>query len=336
MRSHSRRRSQLFALLGSTALVVIVGGLVGLAVLKASDTPAAGGDVRIAAGSGAPDYARGDWDLQDLRWGELRYASGPPPPIERTGPVDVNGIPLQRLRNGDGGALVYNPTVLATEGLRYLHGYRRTGDEAYLVRARDIARRLDEHAAVDSARWQLHRYERSDRTYGWVNANSQGLVLSFFSRFHRAAGGQEHLDKAAQLVRAFHHRPGDRRWLAMVDDRGNLWFEHWPDGEKKHVLNGHLNAVFGLYEYWRQTRSPEAELLLQGGIQTVRDQYDRFRRRGQLSVYGLTDDWASMHYHDVHIEQMRQLARITGDRWFSDKVDELKRDRAAWLASRSS
>ena len=40
-------------------------------------------------------------------------------------------------------------------------------------------------------------------------------------------------------------------WVAHVDPRRYLWLEHYPRRKPDHVLNAHLHAIFGIYEYWQ-------------------------------------------------------------------------------------
>jgi hypothetical protein len=235
----------------------------------------------VAAALVEPAYLVGDWDLRQVRWKHLLYAGGPAPPTLTRLPRDTEGLPIRGL--DEDGAGIYNPAVLAEVGMRYLHGYRKTGMWIYRRRANDIADKLDEIARIRGKRWQPHKYDRSGLTKGWVNANSHGLVMSFFSRYHLLTGREAMLTTAASLLPAFANRPVDARWFTMVTRKGNLWFEHWPDGRKKHVLNAHLNMLLGLYEYWRESDSAEAERLLQGGLRTVREEFYRFRRVGKLS-----------------------------------------------------
>lgn len=279
-----------------------------------------------------PDYLVGDWELRRVRWPRLRLAGGPPPPMRLPGPHDADGIPVRYL--GGGRRPVYNPTVLAIDGMRYLHGYRRTRKRIYRQRAAAIADKLDELARIRGKRWQPHKYAHHGLRKGWVNANSHGLVLSFFSRFHRITGNDRRLASAAALMPAFDNRPHQSRWFSTVTPQGHIWYEHWPDGHQKHVLNAHINAIFGLYDYWRETGSPEAEQLIQGGLRTVRARLGRFRRIGKLSRYGLSSDWSSLHYHHVHIDQLSILAKMTGDDWFARKARLLERDEAVWSARR--
>jgi hypothetical protein len=279
-----------------------------------------------------PDFRIGDWELQVVPW-KRRWLNGTRPVPPRTvGEQDDKGVPMRAL--GPGGALIYNPTVLAQQGLKRLDAYRLTGKSVHRRVARNIARVLDRTSTGDGARrWQLHTYPHGSHAKDWVNANSHGLALSFLSRYHRIFGADQKLEEATRLLTAFDRRETNRRWFATVTRGGLIWFEHWPDGNHLHTLNAHLNALFGLYDYWLETDSPVAEAYLLGGAQTVREKLTRFRRKDRLSRYSLSGDLASIHYHHTHIAQLRLLSRITGDRWFSRQADKLARDEAVWRAN---
>ena len=307
------------ALSGATAITVLPPGGDGtLEPLAARLSPAA--------------FRVGDWELQRVPWRQLRLNGGKPMPGRTQGLQDAQGIPMRRL--GPGQDLVYNPTVLAQQGMKRLDSWKQTGRDIHLRQARKIADKLDELADQGrQRRWQPHDYALGGLSPGWVNANSQGLIQSFLSRFHRLTGAEGRLDDAGLLLGAFEQRQDDRRWFTIVTPKGYVWFEHWPGGRWVHVLNGHLNALFGLYDYWYETGSPEAERYFLGGARTIRDKLERFRRKGHLSRYSLSGLEGSLHYHHTHIQQLRLLARMTGDDWFSRQAALFVRDEKAWRAN---
>ena len=277
------------------------------------------------------DFLVGDWKLQKVRWKDLRFNGGAPLAVEVEGPQDDKTIPMRPL--GRGGRMVYNPTVLAQQGMRRLDTYLETGDGHHLRQARKYADKLDELSdGGKRRRWQPHWYGLSVHDAGWVNSNSHGLTLSFLSRFYEVTGASERLDEAELLLAAFEQRPRNQRWFSDVTAKGYIWFEHWPDGRNDHTLNAHLNALFGLYDYWRVTGDPLAETYFLGGTKTVRDKLYRFRRKGDLSRYSLSGTEGSLHYHETHIEQLRILSKLTGDKWFDRQADLFQRDEDRWRA----
>jgi hypothetical protein len=278
-----------------------------------------------------PDFRVGEWELQDVPWEERRLAGGPPMTPRTVGDADEKGVPLRPL--GRGGALVYNPTVLAQQGIKRLDSYQQTGKDVHRRVARNIAAVLDKTATDGKGRrWQPHSYALGLQKPGWVNGNSHGLVLSFMSRYYELLGAEAKLESARELLPAFDRREGSKRWFTTVTDDGLLWFEHWPDGKHVHTLNAHLNTLFGLYDYWLLTGDPVAERYFLGGALTVREKLDRFRRKDRLSRYSLSAPLATVHYHETHIDQLQILSRMTGDEWFARQADKLARDQRKWLA----
>jgi hypothetical protein len=274
-------------------------------------------------------FRMGHWQLQPVAWEHLRLNGGKPMLVKTEGPSDDLGIPTRPL--GERKSMVYNPTVLAQQGLKRLDSWQQTGATVHLRYARKIRAKLDELAVVNRhRRWQPHEYERGGHSVGWVNANSHGLVLSFMSRYHRLTGSARSLESARLLMAAFRQRKDDRLWFTTVTPSGHVWFEHWPSGRFVHTLNGHINALFGLYDYWAQTGSKAARRYFEGGAQTVRAKLSKFRRKGLLSRYSLSGKSGSLHYHHTHIHQLRILALMTGDDWFSRQATAFKRDERAW------
>jgi hypothetical protein len=321
-----------------------------VALLAATDLPAAGEAPPRASGdpdaspepsgpgaSPAPtaaplpelDFQVGAWELRKVAWGNMRLNGGSVLPAETVGPQDAKGVPMRPL--GRFGRLVYNPTVLAQQGLKRLDSYVQTGDKYHLRQARKYAEALKRTSdGGRKRRWQPHWYDLGVHDSGWVNSNSHGLTLSFLSRFHQVTGAKGKLEQARLLFNAFLQRPGNQRWFSNVTAAGYVWFEHWPDGTKDHTLNAHMNAMFGLYDYWQASGDPLAEQYFLGGAKTVRDKLHRFRRKDQLSRYSLAGPKGSLHYHDTHVSQLRILARMTGDRWFERQADRFEKDESAW------
>ena len=275
------------------------------------------------------DFKVGDWEIQKLKWKNLRFNGGSPLPIGTEGPQDEAAIPMRPL--GAGGRLVYNPTVLAQQGMKRLDTYLETGNRHHLRQARKYADKLDELSdGGKQRRWQPHWYDLSVHERGWVNSNSHGLTLSFLSRFYKVTGARERLAEAERLMAAFEQRPRNKRWFSDVTSNDYIWFEHWPDGRNDRTLNAHINAMFGLYDYWRATGDPLAEVYFLGGAKTVRDKLYRFRRKGELSRYSLEGTAGSLHYHETHIEQLRMLALMLDDPWFDKQADLFERDELQW------
>lgn len=278
-----------------------------------------------------PPYVIRQFDLVDLAYDELPWTSEWPQALPGRAPLDDDGVPLFRWRDGK---LYYRPGGLAISGMKHIDSYRDTGDRAQLDQALLEAGKLRSIKLVQDDAWWLpfdFDYRPEGLKAPWFNAMAQGLVLSFFVRLHRITGDDTHL-RAAEMVFHSFERLGrkwakrDRPWVVFVDDAGYLWLEHYPNARPDHVLNAHLHALIGLYEYWQHTRSAAARQLLEGALTTMRDRAGRYRREGRISIYGLRSRTNILKYHRVHVWQLRLLGQLTGDTYFTELGDDFARD----------
>ena len=73
-------------------------------------------------------------------------------------------------------------------------------------------------------------------------------------------------------------------WVTVVEN-GLLWLEEYPWVPYDHTFNGHNFAMYGLYDYWRQTGSRDAAEMTRGAITTSARVAGRVRTPGGISQY---------------------------------------------------
>jgi hypothetical protein len=109
-----------------------------------------------------------------------------------------------------------------------------------------------------------------------------------------------------------------------------LWLDEYPGptmSPSSRVLNGHLYAIYGIWEYWRQTQSSVAAALFRDAVKTVRRYVLRgFRNPGWASSYALSGDVPSDRYHAIHVNQLLHLHALTGDPVFATMAETLHDD----------
>jgi hypothetical protein len=283
----------------------------------------------IGAGTASAErpYRARHFELGDLRRAELPWTAEPRLGFPARRPRDKHGVPMIVVN----GRKYYRPGALAINSMKRLDAYIEMGDERHLRQALAQARRLRKLAVSNQGAWWVpfrYDYPPAAQRAPWVNAMSQGLVLSLFVRLYRLTGKQLHLDSARKVFRSFMQlrRSGGRFWVSYVTKGGYLWLEHYPRARPDHVLNAHLHAIFGIYEYWQLTRSRKAKMLLRGAITTMRDKARLFRRPGRTSRYDLTHTHGIVKYHKIHVWQLRLLGRISGDAYFWRLADRLAAD----------
>ena len=293
----------------------------------ADPTPASSPDVPASLASGFRVHA---YPVVDLAIADRAYAETSDAPLKIDYPADKRGVP----RYARNGRTYLHPVSAAQQGLRQLATYVRTGTGAYLDRARIIADALIA-AGVKSngALWipyrfdfRLHGLVKDTMRAPWYSAMAQGQVLSLVSRLYEITGDQRYL-KDAKAVFASFEVVGRRAapWIVWVESR-YLWLEEYPGRPPDHTLNGFIFALYGIYDYYEVTRGASSERVFQAGLTTLAHYLPQFRNKGGISSYCLLHRELSEKYHHIHIGQLRNLTRMTGDPRFAAVADRFEAD----------
>ena len=246
--------------------------------------------------------------IQTLAWADLPWHGKHLLSLKIAPGSDSNGIVFKVIN----GRRVYSPGNLASDGIRYLDGYVRTGDPAYLDRAVVRARKLSSMSRLSGgARYFPYMFDYANESLKapWYSAYSQGFALSLFVRLYRVTGVQVWADRARETAMSF-RRLGrvTKPWVAYVVDR-RLWLEEYPSATPSHVLNGFNFALFGLYDYERLTRDPAAHDLLRGALRTMRSFGEAYRVPGGIGYYDLVHRTRHAKYHVIHTWQRNRWRR---------------------------
>jgi len=273
-----------------------------------------------------------NFNIRNLTALELPYDTGTPPSLGGHGFQFEDGV-VKFLYKG---TLYDHPEEQADYALIMLDGYRQTGNAKYLERAEIQANRLLKTAthAHDALYFpypfSFTRHSNpADGTMvaPWYSALAQGQALSVFVRLYEATGDQKYMSAATLTFNSFRNpRGSDSPWTVFVDASGYLWFEEYPINPPDRTLNGHIFAMFGLLDYWRLTGDPQAKMLLQAGLTTVRHYISEFREVGWISLYGLTYPVRDPHYHVLDTKLLYELYTITGDPYFARMADNFATD----------
>jgi hypothetical protein len=260
-------------------------------------------------------------------------ALGRPIPLSPEGQtLDADGAVVQLID----GRRQEHPLAYARFAIRLLESYRLNRSSAYLRRARVNLERMVNRTGVFARGAEYFRYPfdfqlapdpSSVIRAPWYSGIAQGRALSAFLRMYEATGEPIWRERADRTFRSFvNDRQRRQPWVSYVDADGNLWLEQYPTDTPSHVLNGHITAAIGLYEYALATGDPQARELFDAAATTVRRNFRRYRVPGQLSRYDLLYRRTFKNYHEAHIRQLRQLALMTGDATFKQYADLLERD----------
>lgn len=179
------------------------------------------------------------------------------------------------------GALRFHPVVVGFAGLADL----RDDDERG---ARAAAANLLAHAEPDGR--LPYGFAWDEMRPPWYSGMAQGLALSLFSRL----GMREAADATYATLPTFTRPDG--------------WIEEYPG--QSPILNGHIFAAFGLYDYWSLSGRGETEL--RAAMQVVADNLHRFLDRSGRVRYALDDSRYFPDYDAAHAAQLEALAAMSG------------------------
>lgn len=146
----------------------------------------------------------------------------------------------------------------------------------------------------------------------WISALTQSVAISVLLRAHELTGDPTYRKAAS---RAF-------GWLKKPLAEGGLasggWLEEYPNqSAPSHVLNGHIWALLGVWDYYRITHDPAARRLFESGINVIKRNMSWYDN-GFWLVYDHSNraDFILGTYMQLMIEQARTLYAITNDSFF--------------------
>lgn len=242
--------------------------------------------------------------------------------IEDFGEYRFDGDGIPQVNYGRATGWQYNAITVAQYGLDRLTKWTRTGQEILLEETRQAGDWLVEHCEEyrrGVGAW-VYRYDLP--FYGpkapWISAMAQGEAISLLLRLWLVEGKESYLRTARRAFAAF-RLSIERGGIVATFPDGTPVFEEFPTTPPPHVLNGHIFALLGVYDFWRATGDSLAQSLFQQavvGLQTNLCRYDI----GWWTLYDLhpTRRLASRMYHRIHVRLMEVLFALTGERAFQE------------------
>jgi hypothetical protein len=227
------------------------------------------------------------------------------------GPFDDNGLPLYPV----GSAPVHLPAQIMAWGLGHLELFRRDQhfeNQSKFKLAADwlVAQQLPHGSWLSTVPMKKYRLEGP-----WRSAMVQGLGISLLTRAALVFDNErdKYLECATKALQPFHKRPADGG-VTTYHEAGPF-YEEYPCDPPRHVLNGFVFALWGLYDMVRIADNNEAQLLWNNGLATLKawlPMYDL----GYWSLYQLPakpKNPATVLYHELHVKQLGVMMKIAPD-----------------------
>ncbi|HEX6915513.1 MAG TPA: D-glucuronyl C5-epimerase family protein [Chitinophagaceae bacterium] len=269
-----------------------------------------------------------DWE-QDVRSFLYRSISDSVPSYSREY-IDENEIPfvVYEPLNGIHPGKRYNPTIVANYAVADLEKLQTRRDTAvqsrFLKRADWLLNELDYTGdyAVYRFNWQQPWYDSVGVPF--TCGMTSGLAMQVFTGAWQLTGKAGYLQGARALMRGF-YVPIDSGGFTYKDPDG-WWYEEIADTGKHtpRILDGHIFAITGIQYFREATGDDSAAYVVQRGIEVLRNRLKTYDA-GNWSIYDAYGKRSDQKYHRLLTAQMKQLADITGDRFFLHYYHEWKK-----------
>jgi heparosan-N-sulfate-glucuronate 5-epimerase len=171
--------------------------------------------------------------------------------------------------------------------------------------------------AVDKGNYALLQYNFPIPHYNmqsaWYSAMANGQALQVLIKAHEITNDLRYLIAAKSLLNAFFIEV-KYGGITYKDSPTDWWYEEYASSSKSatnpRVLNGMLFTVIAIYDYYNYTNDPDAKLLFEKGVNSIKNDLSKFNNNG-YSYYDLVGNPAGK-YHQTHVILTKKLYDLTG------------------------
>lgn len=233
--------------------------------------------------------------------------------------VNNDGIPVVNYGYRDGIYIgeAMSPLAVAAAAIDYYDEFIESGDEEAKNYFLNCINWLNT-SKIDTGECYLWAYDFPDPGYGitekYYSSLAQGSIMLSYERAYRLTGEDRYL-KLAESAMLSLDTPIDEGGVLYRDSDsiGNWYCEIVSDevANPPFILNGHMDVLLFLYEYYERTDSEYALELFEEGLAQLEVSlcdYDT----GSWTYYDLEKNF-SYDYHYTHIKQLESLYEITGN-----------------------
>lgn len=239
---------------------------------------------------------------------------------------------------------VYHPVNTAWFILMMQDSYELTGDEKYLEYAKTNTQYLLNGAErTKTGTWFAYHFEHApggiENGLPWVSGMAQGMLLSILSRMYEITGDEQYKVEADSVFKTFSAPKSTTDYWFVNQDVCEwsdpcTYLEEYPsynEEQNAHVVNGFIYSIWGVYDYMRVFKSPDALNLFKASVGTLEKSFDKFRVPGGASWYAMNEfgheTWnRPANYHIGVTYQLGVTAEITGSELLAEQAELLKSD----------
>jgi heparosan-N-sulfate-glucuronate 5-epimerase len=238
-------------------------------------------------------------------------------------PYDAEGVILTA------GIRKYHAVRIAQYGLHNYNIWLRTRSSnarvAFLSQARWLRDNQVERGGVSGCYVFDFGWPRFGAEAGWISAMAQGEAISLLLRAAEIEPDAGFADAAFVAANPYRYSLSEGGVVWRGND-GGQFFEEVAVSIPSHILNGHIYALWGLFDLLRAQPSQEFAQIADAGTKTLKSWLPLFDS-GRWSYYMLLAtpkgfrNLAQIKYQAFHVSQLRVMVAFTGDAYFGEVAD---------------
>lgn len=212
----------------------------------------------------------------------------------------------------EGDRLKDSPTMKAFCALGMWNAAKAFNDPEALTKFRELANWFLSTQVDGKWLWQISVPSR-ELEPPWISCLSQSLGISVLLREYQLEGNAKFLDAASRALEVMGRTLSQGGCSHRM--RVGVWYEEYPNQKKpSHVLNGHMWALFGIWDYFRVTKDVTAKRMFEDGMLALTKELPKYDL-GYWSVYSQDNrvDMVGGNYQAFIIEQLKVLQAITSN-----------------------
>ena len=249
---------------------------------------------------------------------QLAYYLDHSPRAHFGGEFDPNGLPIYNYK----GKKTTLPAISMLYALGNIEEYRNTKNEFHKQNFLKIAHWL-EKSQDEKGGWKSgNTMPKFGLNQPFYSAMIQGMAISTLVRAALVTGQNSFIDSAIEALELFQIDVKDGGVSREID--GYVFYEEYPSAKRHHVLNGFYYAIWGLLDLVRYNNNATARQLWEEGLKTIVNWLPRYDL-GHWTLYHIGDgikNPATIPYHKLHIEQLKAMYDITGQKIFKEYADK--------------
>ena len=246
------------------------------------------------------------------------------PMVNDISQTDEKGIPFNVERNI---GKHRNPMTVSNRALLYYANYQQgdSSQKQFLINCADWL--VDDLS--HQGNWAVLKYEFDFPFYNmkapWRSGLANGVSLQVFIRAHKLTHDDKYMKAANNVLQSFLIAVADGGVTYKTANDG-WWYEEFADdsGMVSRVLNGHMFALLGLHEYFEYTNDSTALYTFEQGLLALKNNIAKYDRGNGHSFYDQRGTPANVKYHFIHVDQLDQLFKISGENVFKVYRDKWK------------